>query len=138
VVPARATARFNVRHNTLQTPETLGDWMRQRCDRVVAELGGSYNLDVKRKSDAFVTEAGTLVAVVTAAIEKETGVVPLVNTGGGTSDARFIKDFCPVVEFGPLSQTIHQVDERITVEDLETLTKIYRSILERYFAAYRS
>jgi succinyl-diaminopimelate desuccinylase len=138
VVPARATARFNVRHNTLQTPETLANWVRLRCDRVVAELGGSYALDVKEKSDAFVTEAGTLVAVVTAAIEKETGVVPLVNTGGGTSDARFIKDFCPVVEFGPLSQTIHQVDERITVEDLETLTKIYQSILERYFAAYRS
>jgi len=138
VVPARATARFNVRHNTLQTAETLAFWVRQRCDRVVGELGGSYALDVQAKSDAFVTEAGPLLAVVAAAIEKETGVVPLVNTGGGTSDARFIKDFCPVVEFGPLSQTIHQVDERITVEDLETLTKIYQSILERYFAAYRS
>jgi succinyl-diaminopimelate desuccinylase len=138
VVPARATARFNVRHNTLQTPETLGNWVRRHCDSVVAELGGSYVLDVQAKSDAFVTEAGPLLAVVTAAIEQETGVVALVNTGGGTSDARFIKDFCPVVEFGPLSRTIHQVDERISVDDLESLTKIYRSILQRYFAAFRS
>ena len=138
VVPARARARFNVRHNTLQTAETLGKWVRQRCDGVVAELGGGYALAVQAKSDAFVTDAQPLVAVVAAAIEEETGVKPQVNTAGGTSDARFIKDLCPVVEFGPLSQTIHQVDERITVADLETLTKIYRGILERYFVAFPS
>ena len=115
-----------------------GKWVRQRCDGVIAELGGGYALAVQAKSDAFVTDAQPLVAVVAAAIEEKTGVKPQVNTAGGTSDARFIKDLCPVVEFGPLSQTIHQVDERITVADLETLTKIYRGILERYFVAFPS
>ena len=137
-MPARASARFNVRHNTLQTAETLAKWVRQRCDGVIAELGGGYALDVQAKSDAFVTDARALVAVVAAAIEEKTGVVPQVNTAGGTSDARFIKDLCPVVEFGPLNQTIHQVDERISVADLEMLTNIYRGILERYFVAFPS
>jgi succinyl-diaminopimelate desuccinylase len=138
LVPARATARFNIRFNTLQTPESLVAWMRQRCGKVVAELGGSYTLESRTHSHAFRTDAGPLVAVVTAAIEERTGIVPLVNTFGGTSDARFIKDLCPVVEFGPVARTIHQVDERISVEELQALTHIYRDILERYFTVFRA
>jgi len=137
LVPARATARFNIRFNTLQTPERLVAWMRERCDRTTAELGGSYTLESRTHSHAFLTEAGPLVAVVTAAIEEKTGIVPLVNTFGGTSDARFIKDLCPVVEFGPVGRTIHQVDERISVEELQALSHIYRDILERYFTVFR-
>jgi succinyl-diaminopimelate desuccinylase len=138
VVPGRAAAWFNVRYNTLQTPDRLAEWMRQRCDRVVAELGGGYTLDMHPRSDAFVTEAGPLVDLVSSAIEEQTGIIPEANTGGGTSDARFIKDLCPVVEFGPVSRTIHQVDERISVEELQALTHIYRRILERYFVVFRS
>jgi succinyl-diaminopimelate desuccinylase len=138
LVPARATARFNIRFNTLQTPERLVEWVQQRCDKVVAELGGSYELEARTHSRAFLTEAGPLVDLVTAAIAEKTGIVPLVNTFGGTSDARFIKDLCPVVEFGPVGRTIHQVDERIPVEELQALSHIYRTILERYFTVFRA
>jgi succinyl-diaminopimelate desuccinylase len=138
LVPARATARFNIRFNTLQTPERLVDWVRRRCDKVVTELGGSYELESRTHSHAFLTETGPLVGLVTAAIEEETGIVPSVNTFGGTSDARFIKDLCPVVEFGPVGRTIHQVDERISVEELQALSHIYRNILERYFTVFRA
>src|SRR5262245_61653973 len=138
LVPARATARFNIRFNTLQTPERLVDWVRQRCDKMVAELGGSYELERRSHSHAFLTEAGPLVDLVTAAITENTGIVPLVNTFGGTSDARFIKHLCPVVEFGSVGRTIHQVDERISVEELQALSHIYRTILERYFTVFRA
>jgi succinyl-diaminopimelate desuccinylase len=138
VVPACATARFNIRFNTLQTPESLAGWIGQRCDQVVAELGGRYDLEIQARSDAFLTEAGPLVDLVTAAIAEKTGIVPWLNTGGGTSDARFIKDLCPVVEFGPVSRTIHQVDERISVEELQALSHIYRNVLERYFTVFRT
>jgi succinyl-diaminopimelate desuccinylase len=138
VVPGRATAEFNVRYNTLQTPDGLADWVRQRCDQVVTELGGNYDLDIQPKSSAFVTAPGPLVDLVRESIEEQTGIIPEVNTGGGTSDARFIKDLCPVVEFGPVSRTIHQVDERISVEELQALSHIYHRILERYFVVFRS
>jgi succinyl-diaminopimelate desuccinylase len=137
LVPARATARFNIRFNTLQTPEKLAGWIGEHCDRVVAELGGSYSLEFLSRSDAFLTETGPLVDLVSAAITEKIGIVPSLNTGGGTSDARFIKDLCPVVEFGPVSRTIHQVDERIPVEELQALSHIYRDILERYFTVFR-
>jgi succinyl-diaminopimelate desuccinylase len=78
------------------------------------------------------------VQVVTEAIRATTGVTPVINTGGGTSDARFIKDYCPVLEFGLRNRTIHQIDERVPVAELEALSACYRGILERYFDAFRA
>lgn len=132
VIPGRAQARFNIRFNTEHTREELITVVRDICARVEEELGGSFAIDVITGADAFITEPGAFVGVVLDAIEAETGVHAKLSTSGGTSDARFIKDYCPVLEFGPLNTTIHQVDERIEIADLRNLAAIYRAIIEAY------
>ena len=134
VIPARAVARFNIRYNNEHDAESLGRWVRAHCDRVSAEMGGSFAIETVESAACFLTEPGPLVDVVCKAIAAETGIEPELSTSGGTSDARFIKDFCPVVEFGPVNQTIHQANENIAVDDLRALTRIYGAVLERYFA----
>lgn len=134
IVPQKVRARFNIRYNTEQTPRQILTWIQAHCDAVQAELGGEYDLTYQLNSDAFFTPPDTFSALVCAAIEEATGVLPSLNTSGGTSDARFIKNYCPVVEFGPLNATIHQIDERIGLEELHLLTRAYRAILGRYFA----
>ena len=133
VIPARAVARFNIRYNSEHTPESLKGWVRAHCDRVSAELGGSFVIETIEGADCFLTEPGPLVDVVCAAVASETGITPKLSTSGGTSDARFIKDYCPVVEFGPVNRTIHQADENIAVADLQALTRIYTALIEGYF-----
>ncbi len=133
VIPARATARFNIRYNDRHSRETLEAWVAAHCDRVAGELGGVYELDFRHTGDCFLTKPGALVEVLNAAIEAETGERAALTTNGGTSDARFIKDHCPVVEFGLVGQTMHQVNERVAVADLERLTAIYGAFLTRYF-----
>ena len=86
-------------------------------------------------ADVFITQPGPFTDIVAAAIAAITGRRPELSTSGGTSDARFIKDYCPVIEFGLVGQTMHQVDERVPVDDLEKLTAIYRAILDRYFGS---
>ncbi|MDH3740756.1 MAG: succinyl-diaminopimelate desuccinylase [Hyphomicrobiales bacterium] len=134
VIPEKAVARFNVRYNTVHSPDSLTRWVHAACDKVAQELGGRFDVQTIEAADCFYTGPGPLADIVGAAIQAETGLQPELSTGGGTSDARFIKDYCPVVEFGPINQTIHQVDERIGVEELKGLTRIYRGMLERYFA----
>jgi succinyl-diaminopimelate desuccinylase len=138
VIPAAARARFNIRFNPLHTAESLKQWVEQQCHAVSAELGGSFAFTTSAVRDCFLTKPGPLVETVAAAIERETGSRPRLSTSGGTSDARFIKDYCPVVEFGPTNATIHQTDERIALSELEALTRIYRRTLENYFGAARS
>ncbi len=135
VIPERATARFNIRFNSEHTADSLIRWVHQQCDDVARDLGGRFEVLPAKSADCFYTEPGPLVDIVTAAITAETGLQPVLSTGGGTSDARFVKDYCPVVEFGPVNQTIHQTDERIGVAELEALQRIYRTTLERYFSA---
>jgi succinyl-diaminopimelate desuccinylase len=133
VIPAKAEARFNVRLNDAHTLESLKALLAQR----VAEAAGDsrYELSfVPGASASFVTEPGSFVDLVADAIEGETGIRPALATGGGTSDARFIKDHCPVIEVGPVNATMHKADERISVAELEAVTRIYRRIIERYFA----
>ena len=134
VVPADARATFNVRFNDLWTPETL----RAEIDRRLRQAAGNtvrYTLTVDRTNAlAFLTPPGDFVRFVADAIERETGIRPNLSTSGGTSDARFIKAFCPVVEFGLVGRTMHQIDERVAVADLERLTAIYRRVLGLYFA----
>jgi len=134
VIPAEARATFNIRFNDLWTPETLKADLRRRLDAAGgAEVRYTLTFD-PTNAVAFLTEPDAFVTVLTDAIEAETGRRPMLSTTGGTSDARFIKDFCPVVEFGLVGQTMHQVDEHVAVADLDRLAAIYRRVLDAYFA----
>ncbi len=134
VIPQQAMARFNVRYNTNHDADTLERWVHRHCDAVAREMGGRFSVKTVETAEVFHTPPGPLVDVMKAAITDTLGITPELSTGGGTSDARFIKDYCPVVEFGPINETIHQVDERIGVEELRALTRVYRRLIERYFA----
>ncbi|WP_298960481.1 succinyl-diaminopimelate desuccinylase [uncultured Roseibium sp.] len=134
VIPARAEARFNIRYNDEWTLSTLQARVRETLESV--DLG-SLKLDLIFKRDAsesFLTRDEKLIADLSDAVRKETGQVPELSTGGGTSDARFIKNYCPVVEFGLVGQTMHKVDECVAVSDLDQLTAIYKRFLVSYFA----
>ena len=134
VIPAKAVARFNVRFSDAHTLDGIRTLLRERLERA-ANGTTRYELDfVTGASQSFITEPGKFVDLVAAAVEAETGTRPKLSTAGGTSDARFIKDYCPVVEVGLVNATMHQVDERVPVEELEAVTRIYERVLERYFA----
>ncbi|MBI4276151.1 MAG: succinyl-diaminopimelate desuccinylase [Rhizobiales bacterium] len=134
LIPGEARARFNIRFNDLHTQGSLKKLIEERA---AAATGGrtrfAFEWDTSN-ADAFVTKPGPFVDLVTGAIAEVTGRKPATSTSGGTSDARFIKDYCPVVEFGLVGTTMHQVDERVAITDLVALTAVYRKILERYFS----
>jgi succinyl-diaminopimelate desuccinylase len=133
VIPAAITAKFNIRFSDRWTYDTLTARIRAILDGV---LPGGYGLVLERfNSPAFFTDAGALIEPLAAAIEDETGLRPERSTSGGTSDARFIKAYCPVVEFGLVSRTIHQIDEQVPVADLHALKRIYRGFIDRFFAS---
>ena len=134
VIPAQARAKFNIRFNDHHTQESLRDLIDARLTVAVGNRIKAHIDWEPCNADSFVTKPGTFTDLVSAAIEEVTGRKPELNTGGGTSDARFITRYCPVIEFGLVGQTMHQVDERTPVSDLEKLTKIYRGVLDRYFA----
>jgi len=137
VIPARATARFNIRYNTEHNGESLIRWIHDECRAVEAETGGQFEIKHAQAGDAFVTEPGAFVGIVQDAVFQETGLMPALSTSGGTSDARFIKNYCPVLEFGPTNATIHQVDERIAIEELRATHRIYGAVIETYFGSNR-
>ncbi|GHD56681.1 succinyl-diaminopimelate desuccinylase [Thalassobaculum fulvum] len=130
VVPARATAVFNIRFNDAHTSESLERMLRASFD----QKGARYELTTECSGESFVTEPGALSSLVADAAEQVTGRRPELSTTGGTSDARFIKRLCPVVEFGLVGQTMHKVDERVPVADVRALTDIYAAMLRRFFA----
>ena len=130
LIPASATAGFNIRFNDLHTGDSLTEWLHREC----GELGGHYELDIKVSGEAFLTPPGDFSALIAKSVEQVTGITPELSTSGGTSDARFIKDCCPVAEFGLVGQTMHKVDERIAVADIRDLADIYTAILSGYFA----
>ncbi|GGE09946.1 succinyl-diaminopimelate desuccinylase [Aureimonas endophytica] len=145
VIPARAAASFNVRFNDEWTPESLMAEIVARLDAAATDLrlrpGRSepirYRLAWReRPSDVFLTRNDALIGVLAAAVETVTGRRPALSTSGGTSDARFIKDYCPVVEFGLVGRTMHMANERVALSDLETLTEIYDLFITRWFAAH--
>ena len=131
VIPGIARAAFNIRFNDRHTSDSLITWLRERFDAV----GGDYELDTQVTGEAFLTAPGPFSALLLGAVEKITGMKPELSTTGGTSDARFIKDYCPVAEFGLISQTMHKLDERVSLADLEKLTDIYEAVLDGYFAS---
>jgi len=129
LIPARAEARFNVRFNANFDGAGLETELRRRLDAV----GRPYGLDIAVSGESFVTEPGPLTEIVATAVEEVSGARPEFSTSGGTSDARFIKDYCPVVELGLISATAHQVDEHIAVDDVRALADTYRRILHAFF-----
>jgi succinyl-diaminopimelate desuccinylase len=129
VIPAKASARFNIRFNDLHTGASL----RQRIEDACTAVGGAYTLRTECSGNAFVSQPGRLSDLVTAAVRRVTGRQPELSTSGGTSDARFIKDHCPVVEFGMPGETAHKVDESVALSDITALTDIYRGILHGFF-----
>lgn len=133
VIPAEAAARFNVRFNDRWSSESLLDFLRAELDSVAD--GAAYEIGIAHRSEWFLTRSDALVAPLAAAIREVTGVEPELSTSGGTSDARFFKGVCPVVEFGLVGDTMHQVDERAPVADVEALARIYAGFLAHYFAA---
>lgn len=135
VIPAQARAKFNIRFNNQHSVETLRGLIEQRV--AAALSGGRLKARIEwlpSNSGAFVTKPGPFTDLVVAAIEQVTGRRPKLDTGGGTSDARFITHYCPVIEFGLVGQTMHKVDECTPVADLQQLTAVYRGVLDRYFA----
>ncbi len=134
VIPAEARATFNIRYNDTWRRPTIEAWVRAECAAAAATLNAAYDLEFSGTGDVFLTRPGVLVDTLAAAIKAETGRTPALSTGGGTSDARFIKDVCPVVEFGLVNTTIHAVDEHVPLADLERLTAIYQRFLAGYFA----
>jgi succinyl-diaminopimelate desuccinylase len=141
VIPAKASASFNIRFNDTWTADTLRAEIIRRLD--TAATDGALRpgrepvkyeiIWADRPSHVFLTRNNALIASLSSAVETVTGASPALSTTGGTSDARFIKDYCPVVEFGLVGQTMHMVDERVAVADLETLTVIYETFIERWF-----
>jgi succinyl-diaminopimelate desuccinylase len=133
VIPAQARAKFNIRFNDHHTQATLRELVEARLAKAAGNRIKARIVWEPSNSNVFVTKPGPFTDLAVAAIEEVTGRKPELSTSGGTSDARFIASYCPVIEFGLVGQTMHQIDERAAVSDLEKLTKIYRSVLDRYF-----
>jgi succinyl-diaminopimelate desuccinylase len=133
VIPASARVNLNIRYNDLHTRGSVEAWVRQQCDKAASEAGATFTLTFSGTGDVFVTKPGPLVDTMTEAVRAVTGRTPALTTGGGTSDARFIHAFCPVIELGLLNATVHQVDEHVPVADLVTLTRIYARFLADFF-----
>jgi succinyl-diaminopimelate desuccinylase len=129
LIPASSSARFNIRFNDHHTGDKLKAWIDSQISTALQDTGISYALSYEPVSESFITEPAGFVQTLVAAIEAEAQRKPVLSTGGGTSDARFIKDLCPVVEIGLLNGTAHKIDECVSVSDLETLTRIFTRFL---------
>jgi succinyl-diaminopimelate desuccinylase len=137
VIPARATARLNIRFNPAYTSETLIDWLEAERVRAEADfIGVKIDLGVHVSGEAFLTEPGPFVEVVQEACEATLGRRPQLSTTGGTSDARFIRRLCPVVELGLVGKSMHGIDEHVPEQDLKDLTRLYGALIERFFAHF--
>ncbi|MEM7619400.1 MAG: succinyl-diaminopimelate desuccinylase [Pseudomonadota bacterium] len=136
VIPAQAVAKFNIRYNTLHTLESLKNHLRTIASDILAPRNINYNFRFHKPSECFLTEPAAFSDLLVSSIQAVTGKTPELSTSGGTSDARFIKDYCPVIEFGLVNETIHQIDERVPVQDLKALKEIYKTFIEKYFSAH--
>ena len=134
VIPAQTRAGVNIRFNDLHSGASLTAWMQGIADQVAADFGVRIAMQVKVSGESFITPPGPLSDLVGKAVKAETGRDPVLSTSGGTSDARFVQHHCPVVEFGLVGKTMHQVDERVAVDQIVQLKAIYGRILADYFA----
>ncbi len=136
VIPARASAKLNIRFNPNHTGQVLADWFQAECGAAGEGFKGTVSLKSKIGGEAFLTEAGPFVEVCKSAVQEVTGLTPNLSTSGGTSDARFIRYMCPVLELGLVGSTMHMVDECVPVQALHDLTNLYGRLIERYFQAF--
>lgn len=134
VIPAGAYAAFNIRFNDMHTPDSLAGWVRDRADQIARETSCAITVNHSVSGTAFLTQPGKFTQLVSDTVARVTGQAPVFSTSGGTSDARFIKDHCPVVELGLAGATMHKTDEWVAVREIETLTDIYAALLADYFA----
>lgn len=134
VIPAEARAQFNIRYNTEWTRPRLEEWVRDQATSAGEPLKARFDISFSGTGDVFLTNPGPLVETMQRAVTHVTGRTPKLTTNGGTSDARFIQAYCPVVEFGLINALSHQIDERVPVTDLEALTQIYQHFIQGYFA----
>lgn len=134
VIPATCRATVNIRFNDAHSGGSISDWLRTEAAEIATETGIDMAVAIKISGESFLTPPGELSALIARAVKAETGVEPVASTSGGTSDARFIKDHCPVVEFGLVGRTMHQVDERVDVAQIHQLKSVYTRILTDYFA----
>lgn len=134
VIPAKCAGTVNIRFNDSHSGASLSDWLLAQADEVAKTFGVTIETKIKISGESFITPPGALSDLVARAVEAETGVQPELSTTGGTSDARFIKSHCPVVEFGLVGKTMHQVDECVEVAQIHQLKAIYTRILQDYFS----
>ena len=134
VIPAKARATVNIRFNDAHSSVSLADWLRSEAASVERETGVHFSLRIEVSGESFVTPPSDFVRLVAGSVRAETGLDPVLSTSGGTSDARFVKDHCPVVEFGLVGRTMHQVDERVEVAQIHQLKAVYGRILRDDFA----
>jgi len=134
VIPAQTNATVNIRFNDLHSGASVSDWLISEAANVASDFGVDIKTDIKISGESFITPPGALSAIIANAVQAETGRVPEMSTTGGTSDARFVKNLCPVVEFGLVGKTMHQVDECVPVSQITQLKSIYSRILKDYFA----
>ncbi|MHA6264193.1 succinyl-diaminopimelate desuccinylase [Arenibacterium sp. CAU 1754] len=134
VIPAECRSTVNIRFNDTHSGASLTEWLQGEVDKVAEDFGVAIDMRVKISGESFLTPPGELSDLVAAAVEAETGLKPVLSTSGGTSDARFVKDHCPVVEFGLVGQSMHKVDEHVEVAHIHQLKAIYQRILTDYFA----
>ena len=133
VIPAKSQATVNIRFNDAHSSDSLTKWLLDEAAKVAKETDIKITMTTKVSGESFLTPPGDFSDLVQAAVRRETNQVPELSTTGGTSDARFIKDHCPVVEFGLVGKTMHQVDERVEVAQIHALKNIYSKILQDYF-----
>lgn len=136
VIPAQAKARLNIRFNPAHKGAELAAWIEAEAAKSREGFGGTITVEPVISGEAFLTAPGAFTDVVAGAVQDVAGAAPELSTTGGTSDARFIRDLCPVVELGLVGKTMHAVDERAPVQEIHDLQKVYERLIERYFAAF--
>ena len=134
VIPSQGRATVNIRFNDAHTGASLSDWLRAHAADVQARTGVTIDTRISISGESFLTPLGPFSDMISRAVQAEVGRAPQPSTSGGTSDARFVKDHCPVVEFGLVGRTMHQVDERVEITQIQQLKAIYTRILQDYFA----
>lgn len=134
VIPGMAKATLNIRFNDAHSSDSISSWLQNAATGVTSDTGVQFDLKTKVSGESFLTPPGSLSKLISEATQTETGVTPKLSTSGGTSDARFIKNHCPVVEFGLVGQSMHQTDEHVEIAQIKTLKSIYQTILMSYFS----
>jgi len=134
VIPSETKATVNIRFNDLHTSKKLSIWLDKVTKRIASENDVEINTEIQVSGESFITALGDFSDLISNSVHLETGIYPEASTSGGTSDARFIKDHCPVVEFGLVGKTMHQIDERVSIDQVYKLKAIYSNIIKNYFA----